>query len=164
MKKLLAILVLVLFWCNVGVADLYNLKIDLNTSEKTTSRVLIKDGYSSKCEMETTESGTNMVLGTNHNGYKNKVDSEIYLIIKGNEKGVINFKYSTKINQDGTIGKGKLISKEFTGSAEFKKEVKPYVAVFRNMGDILFTKESRNPEYGKLLTMNKKSIDGKKFF
>ncbi len=143
-------------------ADLYKLKIDLNTSENSTKDLLIKNGYSSKCRAELNQSGTEMIIDINFYGFKNKIDSEI--IFEGIGEGTYKVEYSTKITQFGATGKTKFIRQSLTGSKEFKKEVKPYVRMFKNLGKFFFTEGSRHPEYGKPLTMNKKFFDGKKIF
>ena len=37
-SKSLSLIILSFLWCNISLADLYDLKIDLNTSEKTTEK------------------------------------------------------------------------------------------------------------------------------
>ena len=162
MKKILGIVVLSFMLSTSAKADLYELKIDLNTSEKITQDVRVRNGYSSKCRAELNESGSKMFLDINFYGFKNKINSEIILEIIG--EGIFKSEYSTKITQSGTIEKSKFLRQSLTGSKDFKKEIKPYVKVFKNMGSLMFTKGSRHPEYGKPFTMNKEFFDGKKLF
>ena len=108
MKKLLGILVLGLLWCNIALSDLYDLKIDLNTSEKTTEKILIKDGYSSKCFASLSDTDEDASIFLNYFAHQHKLVTEIGLLWEGKKiekKGVIKFEYVAKINQDGTIGK-----------------------------------------------------------
>ena len=81
MKKLFGIVVLSFMLSTSAKADLYELKIDLNTSEKITQDVRVRNGYSSKCRAELNESGSKMFLDINFYGFKNKINSEIILEI-----------------------------------------------------------------------------------
>tara|TARA_B100000401_G_C52730560_1_gene683321 strand:+ start:64 stop:1098 length:1035 start_codon:yes stop_codon:yes gene_type:complete len=164
MKKLLGIVVLCLLWCTIALADLYDLKIDLNTSEKTTDKILIKNGYSSKCETTLADSNESALLLLTFDSYANKVDMTLGLEVTGSDSGILAFKYSAKINQDGSIGKKKLIEKEFSGTSNFKKEMKPYVNVFKNMSGMIMDEQGYYPDYGKPLRSIPKIIDGKKLF
>ena len=109
MKKFLGIVVLGLLWCNITLADLYDLKIDLNTSEKTTEKFLIKNGYASKCSAYLADSGESASILFNYYGHANKIDLELNIEVTGTDSGLLSFKYSAKINQDGSIGKKKII-------------------------------------------------------
>ena len=164
MKKILGIIVLGLLWCNISFADLYDLKIDLNTSEQTTEKILIKNGYASKCSgylADGNESGSILI---DLYGYSDKVDMEIKAKVTGADSGSISFKYSAKINQNGSIGKKKLIDKNLTGSSNFKKEMKSYMSIFKNMGDMIMDEQGYYPAYGKPLRNFPVSVDGKKLF
>ena len=108
MKKILLFLFLNLFWINISLADLYDLKINLNTSEKITEKIKIKDGYSSKCSATLEDSNEKGLLSINTDGYRDRLNILIALEIKGNDSGLISFEYSAKINQDGSLGKKKI--------------------------------------------------------
>ena len=164
MKKLLGIVVLGLLWCNIALADLYDLKIDLNTSEKTSEKILIKNGYASKCSAYLADSGESASILFNFYGYANKIDMELNLEVTGPDSGLLSFKYSAKINQDGSIGRKKIIDSKLTGSSNFKKEMKTYMKVFKNMGDMLMDGQGYWPDYGKPLRVIPETIDGKKLF
>lgn len=164
-KKILLFLFINLFWFNISFADLYDLKINLNTSETITEKIKIKNGYSSKCSVALEDSNEKGLLSLNTDGYRDRVNILIALELKeGNDSGLISFEYSAKINQDGSLGKKKILNNQFSGSSNFKKEMKPYVNVFKNMGDLMFHSDGYYPDYGKPLTRTPKIIDGKKLF
>jgi len=164
MKKILGIVVLSLFLCNISSADLYDLKIDLNTSEKTTKKILIKNGYASKCSSYLADRNESGYLSMNLYGYSNKVDMEIQVKVPGPDSGLISIRYSAKINQDGSINKKKLLENKLTGSSNFKKEMKPYMNIFKNLGDMVMDEQGYYPDYGKPLRATPVDIDGKKLF
>ena len=163
-SKSLSLIILSFLWCNISLADLYDLKIDLNTSEKTTEKILIKNGYASKCSTYLADSGESASMLLNFYGYTNKVDMELGIEVTGTDSGLLSFVYSAKINQDGSIGKKKLIKTKLTETSSFKKSMKPYKNVFKNLGDILMDGQGYYPVYGKPLSAIPENIDGIKLF
>ena len=165
MKKIFKILILSLFSCNIALADLYNLKIDLNTSEKTTKKIFIKKGFASKCTAFLEDSNENSSLSINIYSIEDKVNMNIAVSLDdGNESGSVSFDYEVKINRDGSLGKKKYTGKKLTGSSTFKKEIKPYVKIFKNLGNMVFDDQGYYPNYGMPLKSVPIIIDGNKLF
>ena len=176
MKKLLGIVVLGLLLCGNVYADLYELKIDVEKPEVTNNSFLLKNGYSSKCQLRDFDLSASITMGgntqtanvyidleVNHFVRKNKILSEIYFAARAeNEKGSMKLDYSTPIKQNGSTGKSKFIKKQLKGDKEFTDEFKPYVNAFKSVGEMLFTDASRNPKYGKPLS--NQSFDGRQIF
>ena len=163
MKKII-FFIFFIFFQNIAIAELYELEIDVNSSEKITKNILIKNGYSSKCSAYLEESNESVNLEINFYGYSNKIRMDIILMLNEYSQGNMRFGYEAKINQNGTLGKKKFTGMELNGSSEFKKEVEPYVNVFKNIGDLMLDEGGYYPEYGKPLKAIPEKIDGKKLF
>mgnify|MGYP006219536545 FL=1 len=170
MKKLLGIIVLSLLWYNFVLADVYELKIDLDTSEKTSKKIIIKDGYSSECRASLKDSNAHSIVDFNFYAINSELKTEIGFYLKEqNETVGFNVTHLTQINQNGTMGKTKFLSEEWVGKpeeqAQLKKALKPYLIGFKQAGKIMFDKDNRRPEYGKSLkwgSMGKVNYDPKK--
>ena len=66
-----------IFFQNIAIAELYELEIDVNSSEKITKNILIKNGYSSKCSAYLEESNESGNLEIN---YKSGVTNSIIIM------------------------------------------------------------------------------------
>ena len=164
MKKIFKILIISFFYCNISSADLNKLKIDLNTSEKITEKILIKKGFASKCVAYLEDSNESASVFMNFYSYASKVNMEVAVQLDGNESGSVKFDYEVKIKQDGSLGKKKFIGKQLSGSTSFKEEIKPYIKVFKNLGNMVFDDQGYYPDYGKPLKTTIINIDGNKLF
>lgn len=160
--KSLSLIILSFLWCNISLADLYDLKIDLNTSEKTTEKILIQDGYASKCSSNLSDTNDSVSLSMNFYAKPNKLNIDFIVKITGTDDGSLAFNFTKKLNKDGSLGKTKLNDTKITGSSNFKKQTKLYISMFKNMGDNLMSNKGYYPTYGKPLRQKLIKLDGKK--
>ena len=166
MKKLLGIAVLCFIWTNISYADLYDLKIDINKLEKITKKIIIQDGYAAKCSSNLRDTNDSGTLLMDFYSKPNKLNIDFKVKISGSDEGSLAFSFTKTINKDGSLGKTKLNDTKITGSSNFKKEMKPYIGIFKNMGNDLMggAKGSYYPTYGKPLELKYIKLDGKKEF
>ena len=161
MKKLLGILVM-LSWCSVVVADIYDLDISIKKAEVETEIIKPNKEYRQSCETGVTVEQS--YIDIKFNSYIDAVGKKQTLVQEVTfdlgEDGNFIMKSQQKIKSDGTLSKVKASSDYIPGTTEVsKKEIKQAKKLFKAIAKYF---DERAINYGEKLTLGIKREDAKK--